>query len=717
MSFEPNWGPTGKLVYERTYSRTKPNGEKETWEETVERVATGNLAFTNGPRDTWDRHTWDEWGELRSMMLNFRIIPAGRHLWATGASGRQFIMNCHVIGFDTDDLSHHHKFAFLRLMEGGGVGSNYSSRFIQRFGLPLRELNVHIVCDPSHPDYADMLSAGLLSSDYSHEWSGAFPVEDSREGWADALGDLIDTFFRPQVRNVNRVYDVSRVRGKGAPLRTFGGTASGPQPFAEMMVSTGEILTDEYRRFQDDPLDGFAYLSPLAVMQIDHEVGKCVVSGGVRRSARMSIVEWDDPYIWDFLECKRDVSMHWTTNVSVGISDAFVIALNDDSDPSHEHASEVYRAVVNGMLSNGEPGFLNLSVANIGEPEEAIASNPCGEIVMSSADACDLGHVNLDAFAPTPDRPYVDWDGLLRAHRIMTRFLVRATYADVTSPEQRAMIDKNRRIGVGHFGVQGFLVKNGIRFSDMGTGMIEGVTFPYALREMERAVYAEAVAFAHQLRIPVPVKWTTIAPTGSIAKLAGRTEGIHPVFAKFFIRRVRFSTVDPDQVAQVAKYASQGYAVQDDPQAANTVVVSFPTEEMLMGEVRALGLDPDYLVESADELSLTALLNAQRVYQGAYATNAVSFTANIPAEAHQNEALSRGEWVMPAPTEARLLSVMAEMRPFLPHLKGTTLMVDGTRPLAPYQRLTPEQWETARPWAVIGDSVDEECANGACPIR
>ncbi len=91
---EINWGPRGKLVYDRTYSRTKPNGEKETWEETVERVVDGNLALGD------KRHELDDERDLLiNLMRDFKILPAGRHLWASGVKGRQYLFNCHVSGW------------------------------------------------------------------------------------------------------------------------------------------------------------------------------------------------------------------------------------------------------------------------------------------------------------------------------------------------------------------------------------------------------------------------------------------------------------------------------------------------------------------------------------------------------------------------------------------------------------------------------------------
>ncbi|TMZ45693.1 ribonucleoside-triphosphate reductase, adenosylcobalamin-dependent, partial [Klebsiella pneumoniae] len=121
------WGPTGELVYERTYSRPKPDGTRETWPETVRRVVDGNLALAG-------KHERNERDELVSLMEEFKILPAGRHLWASGVPGRQYLFNCHVSGWG-EDITEHFEFTFLRLMEGGGVGANYSNRFLNQYPL------------------------------------------------------------------------------------------------------------------------------------------------------------------------------------------------------------------------------------------------------------------------------------------------------------------------------------------------------------------------------------------------------------------------------------------------------------------------------------------------------------------------------------------------------------------------------------------------------
>ncbi|MGW0705057.1 ribonucleoside-triphosphate reductase, adenosylcobalamin-dependent [Streptomyces sp. NPDC002643] len=690
------FGPTGQTVYERTYSRTKADGSRETWPETVRRVAAGNLSLVYGPAEGWSEGVRAEHDELVELMDRFAVLPAGRHLWASGVKGRQYLFNCHVSGWG-EKLSRHFEFTFMRLMEGGGVGANYSTRFLKPYGAPRRPLTLHIVCDPSHPDFEDMKSAGVLSADYDSDWAGAFEVEDSREGWAAALVDLIDTFMTDdEVKHRDRVYDVSRVRGKGARLKTFGGVASGPAPFARMMQEIGRVLSnaaDEVGEWAVEP-----YITPTEAMEIDHAIAECVVSGGNRRSARMAICAWDDPHIGEFLACKQDPSKHWTTNISVEIDQDFIDYLtgekHDDFGPGgNEFAYMVHRKVVEGMLKNGEPGYWNSTASNVGEPGEVVATNPCGEIALMPWENCNLGHINLDAFVLDGHEAY-DETGLKRAHELMARFLVRATYGDVNDAEQAERLAAQRRIGVGHLGVQGFLAKQGIRYSEAPAH----TRFRLLLGRLKRTVRQAARDYAFELRIPEPVKVTTVAPTGTVAKMPGVTEGIHPVYARTFLRRVRFSMADPDQAAKVAAFEFEGCKVEPcvyDP-SGNTMVVEFPTLDKLVAEVEARGY-PAGLVESADELSLDDMLAFQAMYQAEYADNAVSFTANVP--------------------EGLDLDDTADViERWLPHLKGTTVMVDGTRPQAPYERITREEFDEYESYRVE-DSTDEDCASGACPIR
>lgn len=681
---------TGKVVYERTYSRTKPDGSKETWPETVERVVDGNLALV--PEKY---HLKDERQALIDLITEFKLIPGGRHLWASGVKGRQYLFNCHVSGWG-EKLSDHFEFTFMRLMEGGGVGANYSNKYLAGYpSLPGGPYTVHIVCDPGHPDYLKMEAAGVLSSDYTSEWEGAFDIEDSREGWAAALVDLVDTYGR-KAKNKHRVYDVSRVREEGARLKTFGGRASGPLPLAKMLIEVAEILNRTYGRvpWRDGVEHG--RVNGMDAMKIDHAIAKCVVSGGVRRSARMGMMHWDDVQIDEFLKCKANGD-HWTTNISVVVDDRFW--------EQSAHAKFVLEDIAKGMLHNGEPGFWNHTLSQVGEPNEVITTNPCGEITLEPWENCNLGHVNLAAFVEDiPEIRGSDPDGPMRpraiqlnmaelgwAHMLMTRFLIRATYGDVTDPKQREVLTRNRRIGVGHLGVASALAMLGMKYSNP-------TQFESVLEELAGIVDRAAASYSHDLRIPVPVKTRTVAPTGSIAKMPGVSEGIHPIFAKYFDRRIRFSVLDPDQWETCMDYANRGYHVEPSLVEENTMIVTIPTKDILMDQVLDNGFDPDKVVESAADLTLRQMLKFQEMYQRCWADNAVSFTANIHPSLYTTE------------------EIMSHIREFGPSLKGMTVFPEKSFEQAPYTRITKEAYEMSSSRSVDA-SVDDECATGACPVR
>lgn len=668
---EIKWGPTGELVYNRTYSRVKPDGSRETWPETVERVVDGNLALV--PR------RYEAEGErdgLIRLMTEFKILPAGRHLWASGVRNAQHLFNCWVAGWP-DPISDHFHFTFMRLMEGGGVGANYSNHFLDQYPKVVHPLQVEIVCDPDHVDYPALLEAGVLSKHYDYEWDGAFPIEDSREGWADALVDLIDTHYRQETVHFQRVYDVSRIRPQGAKLKTFGGQASGPLPFAQMLQKVAVVMSDHAGK----RLDG------IAAMEVDHAIAQCVVAGGVRRSARMAMMHWADPQIYDFINIKEASGEHWTTNISVEVDDEFWSLV----EQGNLRANDILSALSEGAVRNGEPGMWDSSYSNEGEPNRVVCTNPCGEITLEPWEPCNLGHINLAAFV-TPEGK-TDYLDVIRAHRLLTRFLIRATFSPVGDPKSREVLDRNRRLGLGHLGVASYLAMTGRRYSQApGNGQFIGF-----LREMALEVDKAAEAFCHELRIPLPVKKRTIAPTGTVAKLAGVSEGIHPIFSKYFIRRVRFNKHSDAEALQ--GLVDQGYEVEDDLFAPNTSVVSIPTKDTLVQAVIDLhGKDAEELVEAADDLTLTELMAFQSLYQRAWADNAVSFTANVDPERYSAD------------------DVAETLQRFAGLIKGSTLFPEQSFPQAPYERLTKAEYEASHAKSVA-DGVDEDCANGSCPIK
>lgn len=676
---QPAWGPTGREVYERTYSRKKADGTPETWLETVTRTVDGNLALV--PKQYHDEGERDA---LIELFYSFKAIPAGRHLWMSGVPGRQYLFNCHHAGWDTTDPARHFTFVFRQLMMGGGVGANYSNQYVRQFTL-YQPVDLHIVCDPEHPDYAEVQP--YISPSYAWDWTGSIDIEDSREGWAEGLELVLKNamVMRPALEPL--VLNLSNVRHRGALIKTFGGVASGPGPLAKLLSDVAQTLSDAWRaQAFSEHGSPETPLATAVAMDIDHAIATCVVSGNVRRSARMSIKWWRDWNIFDFIHCKEDQQHNWSTNISVEVDDDFWAAVQyPEQHPHGEHATQVLRAVAEGMLRNGEPGLYNRSLAQVGEVGQVSSTNPCGEIALEEWENCNLGHINLDAFANNSE-------AAADAFRLMTRFLVRATFGDIPDEAQREVVLRNRRIGVGFFGYAGWVAKRGVKFSESHSDY-ETVTW---LQSWAMTVRDEARRYAFQLRIPEPVKTTTVAPTGTIAKLAGRSEGLHPIYARYFIRRIRYAADDP----QVDMLRATGHTVVPDIYAPNTSVVEFITKDTLVDEVQAQGLDPDEYVQSADEVDVRDMLKVQAMVQSVYADNAVSFTINVEPDTMLPE---------------DLMGLLARVGP---EVKGTTVMVDGTRELAPYERLTHAEFQERSVYGVtVDDSYDPDCASGACPVR
>lgn len=680
---EPSWGPMGKEVYERTYQRVKEDGTRESWDDTVRRVVDGNLSLVSP-----ERINPGEREELYDLFYSFRAIPGGRHLWMSGVPGRQFLFNCYVSGWG-DRLSDHFAFTFNQLMEGGGVGANYSMKHLGVYKVN-NLIRVHLICAPEHPDYQDLVNAGVLSNDYDmDDGIDSFRIEDSREGWIAGLRWIVDIAENQSYDNdtLNLVLDLSSIRAAGLPIKTFGGTSAGPVPYAKLLKQFSHLLNEAWETEMNGPL----------AMEMDHAIAECVVSGNVRRSARMSIMHWQDPWIDWFLNCKENGLSHWSTNISVEIDEDFIRYNNlpsNDGDPIADKARRIYNAIIAGMHRNGEPGIWNSSLANRGEPNLVISTNPCGEICLEGWENCNLGHVNLSAFVM--DNGSIDVDSLRSAHKLMARFLIRATFGDITDPKTRNVVSRNRRIGVGHFGFHAFLAKQGIKYSESHeTKFIKDL-----LRRLFLTVQAEAASYAHELRIPVPVKCTTIAPTGTIAKLAGEPESIQAIFAKYYIQRIRYSTVDPTQNDKIAEFRQLGYNVVPDTSTPNTMVVEIPVKHQLVEELVRRGIDPSVL-EDASQISLQDSLYVQEMYQNFWADNAVSYTINFDPRINTEENIAK------------------TVLPFLSTLKGTTMFPERGYELPPMERITEDVYNALRGNLTdfYGDGVGEDCTTGACPVR
>lgn len=680
-----NFGPLGQTIYDRTYSRPIYDewGEyqrMENWNETVVRVVNGNAVL--GPRGFIEQ---DEYDKLIELISELKIIPAGRHLWSSGTRDSRGLFNCFRAGWG-DSISDHFTFVFDQLMLGGGVGANYSSEYLSHL-MVRTAVNVTFVIDAYHPDAPRMPSFVIpyASPESLPTLVTTLKVADSREGWVTALEAILETaggHGRMWAKgNESLVIDLSDVREAGQPIHGFGGTASGPGPLAQLLHDVAEITNDAKGRT----------LTPIECMDIDHAIASCVVAGNVRRSARMSILHWEDPYIMEFLNAKNDPNAHWTTNMSVEIDDEFLSLINTDTatfadGPAWALAHTVFETAVTKMFEHGEPGFYNSSLASAGEENDVRATNPCGEIALNDWEACCLGHVNLAAFDPE------DTEGIHEAFELMGRFLYRATFGPVTNAHTARVENANHRIGVGIMGFQEFAANMGLSLSDIAEDERSEVSGLWLmLNDMKRSVIGTVNEYADKLGTPRPVKYTTVAPTGTVSQLAGVTPGIQAIFAKYFIRRVRFSMLELKKVRKAMTDVNY-LSMEEDIYSANTVVLSFLAKDTILDRVKFPSL-----VQSQDELTFWEQLSIQAFVQQAYADNAISFTANfIPGNTDYNE-------------------LEDALRSMLPNLKGTTVFPDIARPMSPIERISENEYELER--FLTSQSIDGECATGACPVK
>ena len=686
---EPQWGPIGKEVFERTYARTVDvvtnDGEVlgtriESWADTVKRVVQGSLSYVG--RDHWLE---DEDVELFDLIYNFKALPAGRHLWVTGTPASTFSKNCWSAGFGARTSSH---FAFLasRLLEGGGVGSNYSSDVMAATEKIRGSIRLSFRLDENHADFDRVQAVAQSRLNIAEVGDYEIVVEDNREGWVSTWAKIIDlTVGLPGERSV--VIDLSDVRPFGAELKTFGGTASGPDALVRSLLGMVEVLNNVVASSWSG-----RRLTGIEAMTIDHELASAIVAGGARRSARMAIMSWRDIEIFDFIHIKENTQSHWTTNISVEIDDDFHAALANPHYEEHAHAEAVLREVVTGMLRNGEPGMVDTDFFSRDEAREVRITNPCGEVGLNSYDvdgliageSCNLGSIDLDVFG-------TDHEGAKKAFQLMARFLYRSTLNPHRDNLASHIEATNRRIGVGIMGLQGWTAAHGVRLSELE----HNATLRHLLSEFRQTTRSAADAFARELGLPLPLKVTAVAPTGSIAQLRGSQPGIHPVFARYFKRRVRYSNAD----LGLGALRDAGHHIEDDLYAANTSVVEFFVKDAILDRYE------ESLIEQSDELSADQffglIATVQETFCGNGDGNAVSATAQIAPNMDPEE--------LSAAVRGRLGSV-----------KGLTVFPSISRPQSPYETISAAQYSDAVLSGLAqaaGDSNSGECVGGACPIR
>ena len=516
---QPDWGPVGYFTYKRTYARTLEDGSSEEFWQTCRRVVEGVYNI----QKIHCRNLMLPWNESKAQksaqemferMWQFKWLPPGRGLWAMGTDiiyekGSAALNNCGFVSTTDIDIDFAAPFCFLMDMSMLGVGVGGDTR-----------------------------GAGKIKLQEPRTTDKAFVVEDSREGWVDLVRTVLNSYagkgFFPES------IDYSEVRPKGSKINGFGGTASGPDPLISLVTSLTGML--------DELVSQGGRIQSAHIVDIFNYIGKCVVAGGIRRTAE---IMFGDPEDQDFVTLKQDkealMDRRWASNNSV----FGTIGMD-------------YAKVADSIAVNGEPGIIwldnmrhykRMKDAPNGCDVRAMGSNPCSEQTLESFELCCL----VETF-PAHHESIEDYKRTLKFAYLYAKTV---TLIPTHDTRTNAVMMRNRRIGCSMSGIVQAIKKLGRReflnWCDQGYDNIQRLDYKYS----------------EWLCIPRSIKTTSIKPSGTVSLLCGATPGIHYPHSEYYIRRIRVQETSP--LLTLAEEC--GYEVEQDAYSEQTHVVSFPVRE------------------------------------------------------------------------------------------------------------------------------------------
>lgn len=544
---QPAWGYNGLgfFTYKRTYARDLPEGGTEEFWQTCQRVVEGcfniQKIHCNQMGLPWNEQKAQYSAQdMFQRMWDFKFSPPGRGLSVMGTDivyqrGSASLQNCGFVSSENigDDFADPFCFMMDVSMLGVGCGSDTKGAGKAKIILPKVTTEPHI-------------------------------VPDTRDGWVELIRTILNSFVGRG--SFPQIIDYSQVRGRGASLKTFGGTASGPKPLHDLVVNIVKLLLpvgfdlsieadgqDDWSTIGKTSLTWFGQDAPYRItstkiVDLFNFIGKAVVAGGLRRTAEIMFGDPDDDA---FMELKQDTEAlndrRWASNNSV-----------------FGYVGMDYTDLAQSMAGNGEPGIVWLdSAKKFGrmndQPDNKdwriVGTNPCGEMGLESRELC-----NLVETYPAHHDSYEDFERTLKMAYLYAKTVTLVPTHDMRA---NAVMMRNRRIGASMSGIVQAIQKFGRRkflsWCDNGYKYIQ---------KMDRT-------YSDWLGVPLSVKTTTVKPSGSVSLLCGATPGIHFPQSEFYIRHVRVQNQSP--LCQIARDA--GFQVFPDAYAENTSVVAFPVKE------------------------------------------------------------------------------------------------------------------------------------------
>lgn len=439
------------------------------------------------------------------------------------------------------------------------------------------------------------------------------PVEDTLDGIFDSVKDAA----RIHQTGGGTGFSFSRLRPRGAALRGRG-AASGPVAFMRVFdAATGAV----------------------------HQ-------GGVRRGANMGILRVDHPDVDEFIEAKQTAGELSHFNLSVAVTDAFMEALESGGtyalvDPktgavtAERPAQKTWDRLVQAAWSTGDPGVVFIDAINAANPTPALgeieSTNPCGEKPLLPYESCNLGSMDLSRHLNSA-RTGIDWERLGNTVELAVRFLDDVIDANAYPFEAiETMTRLTRKIGLGVMGWADLLIELGVPYASEGALSLadEVMRFVHerakqASRELAKVRGAfpawEGSRWERAGEAPLRnATLTTVAPTGTIALLAGCSSGIEPLFGLAYVRRALDGTTDlPYFHGSVEALLSRAGTWSEEARARIAATGRLATEDGDAG-LRELLL-------TAHEIGPEWHVKTQAAFQR-HVDSAVSKTINLSADA------------------------------------------------------------------------------------